>query len=120
MGQSTDAYLFYGLDVLDHEVGMVPGVFDRDRENEDDGIGEYDLVAAFAESRGLQYGTHCSGGYPVHYLCTVEMMAYRGSPTRVHELPAVSPEDHAKLGAAAEDLGLDASSIGWWLASWWC
>jgi hypothetical protein len=117
MGQSTDAYLFYGISADDEEdiddiiktLGFEPG------ECND----SFEALNQFLPD-GLEQENHCSCDCPIPAICiaSTKKWAWRGNPTRFDELPPVDEDLKRILTEYAEKLGWPAPS--WMIASMWC
>ena len=144
MGQSTNAYLAFGIDLGDNDEIEWPAALQGD-----DG-GEYpDLDSYIAEKAGLKkpphadyakpewgaYFTakreaveafpfdlmqHCSGNYPMWVLGfrDTRQSAYRGDTTVV-TMREIKPEEIAALKAFCGELGLPWSEPDWRIFSLW-
>lgn len=119
MGQSTDAYLVYGI---------------QDESGDNDGSWEISVngraVLASSEVDNLLEErfdcgllSHCSCEYPMWILHPLsedmKFIAKRGNPTMIEKLPIPSFKDIAGLQDAAKFLGWEGEP-GWFLASDWC
>ena len=121
MGQSTDAYLFYGISADDTE--DVADIAKALGEKIDD---ELDLPSDSFEAlntflpEGLEQENHCSCDYPIHAICiaSTKKWAWRGNPTRFDELSEVDENLKMILTEYAEKLGWPAPS--WMIVSMWC
>ncbi len=138
MGQSTDAYLFYGLTAGDEEGGYPDSVVEQHpvivEDWEDDAEFDYDATKAFhkklKDEFGVSFDTHCSCDYPMPFLHVIMnkeddyYTAWRGSPIKVDTHMTSMQRRHwdLQLSEAAEFLGWpeDHRDPGWWLASNWC
>lgn len=125
MSQSTDAYLYFGLNVCHDDDGDYPEAFEEKEEG-----GEFlewleDKVKEFSERRGLklEVHTHCCyhcAGYivnPEGYF----FMAWRGEPQHLEDaLPEVHSDVYNRLVELAQELKVNTpeKKIGWWLASY--
>ena len=119
MGQSTDAYLFYGIESGDEhtdrrEVLETLGLL-KEGDEEDD---YYDIDDWLPE--GIKGDSHCSGDYAIPLICIEEtyMSASRGYPHKFDKLPEVNKEKAKLLAEYAEKLGWDPPS--WMIVSMWC
>lgn len=140
MSTSTDAILFYGIDLgedLDiDEIARNCG-FDPDDEDyefdtldnfylkkigiyrgEDENYVEWGKRKELALN-GVGDGRHCSGYYPMHYISIgTHYEAYRGHPTEVTNLGINSDWDD-KIKKYCETIGIPFSKPKWILASYW-
>jgi hypothetical protein len=146
MGQSTDAYLFFGFDFHDGEssdddlwydaADILLNDWDEEyavrrgtprptmayEENKDAHRAFWDAKNKLVEESGCTINTHCSGEYPVFFVCITEsyLRASRGYPTEVpegHTVPAEGWVD--KLKAFCEVMGITWREPKWYLASYW-
>lgn len=116
MGQSTDAYLFYGISADDTEdmddilktLGFEP-----------DGGDSFEALNTFLPE-GLEQENHCSCDYPIVAICiaSTKKWAWRGNPTRFNKLPEVDEKLKQTLTEYAKKLGWPPPS--WIIASMWC
>jgi hypothetical protein len=120
MGQSTNAYLFYGIESDDEhtdrrEVLETLGLLEKGDDEDDD---YYDMDGWLPE--GIKGDSHCSGEYSIPLICIEEtyMSAWRGYPQRFDKLPEVDEEKAKLLAEYAEKLGWAPPS--WMIVSWWC
>ena len=125
MGQSTDAYLFYGIESGEEYTDKREMLETLGLLGEDDGEdGDYfDHDAWLPE--GMKGESHWllnvdAGDYAIPIICIEDtfMMAYRGSVHKFDELPEVDEELKKTLTEYAEKLGWDPPS--WMIASMWC
>ena len=120
MGVSTNAYLYYGIDIFDQEgdIALPDKIFEGlDEEEQDD----FDLDEYLEEALipfGLEYGTHGCEDCLVHYIAAKKYIAYRGYPEEVDDL-GVKPEWDKQLEAFCEATGFEFKKPGWRLASYW-
>ena len=128
MGISTDAILYYGVDVWNPEEDvddwLLKAVMATDDPDEDEG--EDDLYEALEKAcrgrEGVGWGTHCHHDYPIYYLCTFERRANRGYPSPIGVNTEEPHRDHVALIRLLRDLKApDAviKKVGWYLASDW-
>ena len=115
MSASTDAYLYYGLDVADEEEGLCPPAYDP--ETDDDLHG---WLEGQVKGTGVDVGMHCCDSSPVYYLTVEGFSASRGYPARIQDLPTIPFEKKEALLVLARKLGITRpeEKIGWYLASW--
>jgi hypothetical protein len=139
MGQSTDAYLFWGFSGEGEEEGesWIAEEFERDWES------------AYAAKRGLveptssdfdspewkaywrqqreliaacpcEIGSHCSSSYPIEFACITASFATarRGDPQEITSIE-VGPGWRDELMAFCELMGIPWQEPKWWLASNW-
>lgn len=131
MGQSTDAYLFYGY--AWSEEHRLFGDPDYD-EDEDEFDREWTASESGKEEFGVEINSHCSGDYPIPLIHISESMtrAWRGDPKEVDVAAiATAPLDewNARLAAFVEKHGISLESTdkydpapkgpGWFIASYW-
>lgn len=121
MGQSTDAYLFFGFNI-DPEKGGCLGFDSKGDEyiHLEEAIGDK-LGNNFLKESGLIVGTHCSSAYPIHFIAVWKERAFRGYPTAIDPEKVVAPEEwEGKLQAVLDELGIKPTSeCKIWLASDW-
>lgn len=144
MGQSTNAILFFGIDLgedaelpwlaedSEHEEceefladKLVPNRPDCDYEGNEELFDVYwDKRHAVVKDLGCAVATHCSCDYPMHYifLTGFRWIAKRGYPEEIvsRRLREVSPDDIEKLRKFCELLGIPWETPRWYLASDWC
>lgn len=116
MGQSTDAYLFYGISADDLE--DMDDIL-KTLGYPDEGGDSFNALNAFLPD-GLEQENHCSCDYPIPAICiaSTKKWAWRGNPTRFDELPPVDEKLKQTLTEYAEKLGWDPPS--WMIVSMWC
>lgn len=122
MGVSTDAYLYFGVDVLDDEEGYGPKAWIESDQKDEDGYEEYfgDWIDQ-QNLEGVDSASHCSSTYPIHFIYTTMVRASRGYPEKIRpEGMQESPEDRTTLEKALDKLGMPElkEKIGWYLASY--
>ena len=124
MGVSTDAMLYYGMDIIceeeDEPLITRPDDFPEEEWNED--LGWH--IERYLTTKGIavQVGVHCSYDYPTHYIHVYELTASRGYPVSV--VPAsltISESQQAELTKALDILKvpMNQRKVGWYLASLW-
>jgi hypothetical protein len=141
MGQSTDAYLFWGfnLPAAEDEGGEEIAELTEDWEERfavAKGVPlppEYsdetkpawhefwEKKRALVKEAGCKVDSHCSCEYPTPFV-TVEasfVRAWRGDPKPITSID-VGADWEAKLRAFCETMGIKWQTPGWWLASNWC
>ncbi len=149
MGQSTDAYLFYGFEFHDAESGD-DGMWYDDADTvlggENDWEHEYAIRKGApkpavpyeqdkeahqnfgtasrkaTEASGCTIDSHCSGDYPVYFVCIREsyLSAWRGNPTEVPEGHTIPPVEWADLlHDFCVTMGIEWRDPKWLLASYW-
>lgn len=121
MGQSTDAYLFFGVTDTecgdwDYSIKEIAKAIGLELDESD-----YDALTN-GLPEGLSHGTHCHIDAPMHmiYIDVTYKNAWRGSPTRFDYLPDMQedfPELIQVLKEYAKKLGWEAPS--WMIASNW-
>lgn len=116
MGTSTDAYLYFGLDVMDEDSGFIPPKLRKCRDVEE----RVKLLQKVAKKHNLKVDSHGMSDYPIYYLHAKCYFAYRGCPKKVSSLN-IGSDWNKKLISAAKELGIEEpeKKIGWWLASYW-
>jgi hypothetical protein len=137
MGLSTDAYLFYGVDIdsaeepIGNGVQCPPGITDEasilhfakygfEYTDESPLDSNSILEAYFAEQDWkVEIDSHCSGEYPIYFLCTKRHFAWRGEPQKIEEFE-IGEAWNSDLAKALEAIGLaeQIPKIGWYLASY--
>ena len=134
MGMSTDACLFYGVNIYDPDTTIGEGVKCPEGitdEDEREQFGEYgeldyetaDLLRNYFKTQGweIEVGVHCSSEYPMFFLSTKEHSASRGYPEKIEALPTVDKSWNERLSEALKTIGLESEipKIGWYLASYY-
>ena len=149
MSQRTDAYLYYGFDFHDAESGENDMYYEDENEvlggendwrhvlavrngilapivtYEQDGDAHQTFWAVseeHAKAFGCMIGSHCSGDYPVYFVCIAEshLSANRGCPTEVpdgHTVPVDAWNDELKV--FCEVMNIKWREPKWLLASYW-
>ena len=118
MGVSTDAHLFYGID-LGEDFYVEE---DEDGEIVSDTFG---WLENKLKDFPVNIGIHCSSDCPIYYLFTAENYAWRGYPLQIDPVELQGGEEekwNKVLKEAAERINFDDMNdekIGWWLASYW-
>lgn len=133
MGQSTDAYLFYGVcfDVEgEGDIYKADGYCDDEDEDDDVDVDveswEYRyrrLTGDDPSNAACEIGVHCSNDYRMPFIAiqNTTRIASRGYPEIINGLPfddswpAQVEEFCRKMGIVAKPDG----PPGWRLASWW-
>lgn len=140
MSVSTNAILFYGIDLgedldideIARNCGLDPDDEDYEFNTLDDfylkkiGIerGEDEDYVEWKKRKelalnGVCDGRHCSGDYPMYYVSIgSHYEAYRGHPTEVTNLEINSDWDD-KIKTYCETIGIPFSKPKWLLASYW-
>lgn len=114
MGQSTDAYLFFGIEaaeeMTEEDLGKALGI-ERDKDD-----WEW-LNHALPE--GLIYDTHCHCECQIPFICIESTFktAWRGNAVRIDGLPELDVKLVAKLNELNKKLGWKSPS--WYIASDW-
>jgi hypothetical protein len=105
MGQSTDAYLAYGIDIGELE-----------------GEHQYDLPSHYDNKGPVGMVLHCSDNCPMGIIalsCTVQR-AWRGDPLSVDMSKlAIGPAADKLLKEFCEEHKLEYKQPGWLLFSYW-
>lgn len=116
MGTSTNAYLYYGLDVMDEYNDIIPPALRKQYDSKE----VVEKLEKIAKKHGLELDSHCHSEYPVYYLHAKQYFACRGYPERITDLGINTLKD-TRLRMAAKELGIEDadSKIDWWLASYW-
>lgn len=134
MGQSTNAILFYGI--AGEEEGY-PWNWGKEYDESDYESDEESKVAAhfnidpknytevWAKQRELscELDTHCSGDYPMYFVCVKESkeVAYRGDVVRV-ELqtdPIILQRWDAEIKEYCDLMGIEYTQPDWFMVSYW-
>lgn len=125
MGQSTDAILFYGIDLGEPDPYDRPSVYDLIERLEEE-PGGWNLQRELEKKYGVRIGRHCSREYPMFYIAEKEheYRAWRGSHTRINPAELITPRLRSSIGPveqllADEGVEFDLDDIGWYLVSWW-
>jgi hypothetical protein len=77
---------------------------------------------AVEEEFGVEVDSHCSGDYPIPYLCTAQVIARRGDAEEITpERLTVDPTWAGKLDRFMAEFGIEKphESPRWWLVSYW-
>ena len=126
MGQSTDAYFFFGIvsneDANWIELARALGV-DVPSDGGDDEYNEEnaeEAIREYIETLGLELDTHCSCDCPMPFIYATQVRAWRGDATRIR-LEPISSSQEKELERLFEKL----KDSGWmkpayYLASMWC
>lgn len=122
MGQSTDAYLYFGFDFYDAESGLGSAPeWGDDRDWASWAYAEKlpQETKDKLKELNIEIDCHCSGDYPVYFICTKESFtrAWRGYPKEAK----MDAGENAigRIGHACELLGIEFQEPKWWLASYW-
>ena len=126
MGVSTNAYLFYGIQLTDMEDGLFniknalidSGVMSAPMSGDEEEFGIYEIQELLSIPEDLSLDFHGSSEYPAYYLWSTQLSASRGYPTEVGKLPTQSPGIISKLRHYAKLMGVEAEP-SWILASYW-
>ncbi|MFA5025081.1 MAG: hypothetical protein WC503_01040 [Candidatus Shapirobacteria bacterium] len=142
MGQSTDAYLYYGIqleegyelpwqkeideelyweDFYANEMGVFHPIEEYD-ENTKSIYKEYwDKKRVLIKECKCEVDSHCSCDYPIYYVCIKESVkhASRGCPTIVESLD-VGENWNSLLEDFCKIMELPYEEPKWWLSSMWC
>lgn len=141
MGISTDAHLFYGIEITDGDGDWLTNeptgdwwvkrnetgeILEYPEEYDEDG---YTFPQAFdnigdqvPELKGIGIGWHCHINHPVYVLTICQIRAWRGGPQYVNleslEGQRVEEQWDQRLAAALEWLGIAPKvKPGWTIAS---
>jgi len=130
MGQSTDAYLVYGINISDEDKmpwkTYDPETYEDHFEDFEDWWakqqpeGELDVE----EPEDIEMVWHYSSDYPMWILAVpgTQKTAWRGSPVSITEPDLlVDPDKRQKLIDFCEKYKIkyEAGQLGWWLCSYW-
>ena len=110
MSISTDAYLFYGVN-LDEDL--------RPWQENDDG--DYNMwMEQFNEvnSTSLELVQHCHCDYPMFAIATEVFIAYRGDYTEITSIE-INQDWNKELEKFCKDFDIEFKP-GWFLVSNWC
>lgn len=132
MGQSTDAYLFYGFCWDDEEELFEDGDEWFDTLARKRGfVGEYvpyEITKEIQAEFDVSMDTHCHSEYrmPLVYVKGTMLQAWRGTPKAVPGGYLVNPSTwmgwDTKLRAFCDTLGItppEGQEPQWWLVSYW-
>lgn len=124
MGQSTDAILYYGLDVavpdMPHLMHRPPEVHEAEWNDDP----EWALDGWLSEHHpGVEVNSHGSCDYKTYFVAVSVLTAHRGYPWSLADdyFASVKESDKVRLDRALEALGVSESDrrrAGWRLASW--
>lgn len=146
MGQSTDAYLYYGFsleegefeeiieqdtgeELDDYECWIIEKVGGPKRpdyiEGDPDGIFDsfLDEKINFEKTLTVFVSSHCSCDYPIYFVYIKESFfsAYRGYPVVfTPDLPKTNPEWIEQIKQFCEKTGIPYRDPRWELSSMWC
>lgn len=118
MGTSTDALLFYGIELGEGDSG-VADIIELDEYPED----MFSFLEQKLKDAGLSHlevGYHCHHECPMYFISAKKFSASRGYPS-VIELEKLAPQlswDN-DIFRACEALGLEHTEPQWVLASYW-
>jgi hypothetical protein len=124
MGISSDAYLYYGVDVYDEEEGEDAIKCPQEISAEDWENDRLSALEKWLKSRfpAVSVDIHCCSRYPITFLHVACHRAYRGYPEQLTgamlDMPVLGD---AVLREALECLGAESAKIeeiGWRLASY--
>lgn len=138
MGQSTDAYLYYGMELGESQFWLddeVPGL--EEEELDDYSKVYYTRVHGhppesysdewkWVEAQPIEIRSHCSCDYPMYFVHVKRLFvqAWRGDPKRIDldYLTTVTLEDAdlLRIFCATMNIPWDMDNVGWRLASMWC
>lgn len=150
MGTSTNGILFFGFDFCNEDEGdELPfddwedhyaekmGLIDDSGYWTDEGDHAFppgperdaaekrwhaylDKKTKLVKKAGVEIDSHCSGEYPIYYVCTQQVVARRGYPEKLKlEEMEVTEEEIQKLRAFCELMGIKWKKPSWVLASYW-
>ena len=130
MGVSTDALLFYGIevknedgensDLSDEDLAKFFGIPYEEVEMSDESVTE--LIETLLADSPLELGTHCSCDYPMYilHLKAHQHRAWRGEPVKLDkDTLFVAPVDNEEATAWCRERGIEWAP-DWLLASNWC
>lgn len=112
MGVSTNAILFYGIDLGGEDPDIEDIVYDSEK-------GEY------IDSKFVGVGKHCSGSYPMHYVYikASRITACRGYPEVIHggntKRSSGNPWWDMQIKTFCEEHNLPYEEPRWLLCSYW-
>jgi hypothetical protein len=120
MGVSTDGILAYGVDL--EEDFELPEKIQVDEDG--DGFWYEPEVEKVLKKLGLEHELHCSGEYPISYICVkgTNIVASTRYPKEIDfselekKVPANAKEKFKELGAFLEQ---ELPKPGWLLLSMW-
>ena len=123
MGTSTDAYLYYGIEVwdTDNQPEISDELAERLQEFEtEDGLDIDFYIEQNLNVKGVEYDSHCHCEYPMYFIHTKKFSAWRGDPTDINLKDlTIDPKWNDKLKKACEQLGFEYEEPSWRLASYW-
>jgi len=127
MSQSTDALLYYGINIAHDEEGDYP---DKFIALEDDAPDFFEWLESQVKDFNKEHSTefeaafHCCTNCQGYYITLggiYQFRAWRGEPRKLDGVwPEVGATAITYLLQLALEMGVDdpASKIGWWLASY--
>jgi hypothetical protein len=119
MGMSTDAILFWGIELGDED--EVPWG-EQDLEDwliDKLGCGDREKKKRVLKVYGFDFGIHCSYSCPVWYLYAKEFIAWRGSPVVITEKDLQEkPVKRGNLIALCKKLDIPYQKPEWILCSY--
>lgn len=143
MGTSTDAKLAFGIDLGDELPEKMKAYLDEEGDecfdwgeflsslsDLQEPIGNdyqapewsayWDKQSAFVKAFPLRMETHCSGDYPMYFLCIngTHIVASRGETVAV-STPDVSPEKIAIMREFCDKYGIEWQEPTWQIFSLW-
>ena len=117
MGTSTDAILFYGIDL--GEDGL-DSIYESNKDLYD-AIQDCSLPDEMVEKLKdnlCEIGYHCSGECPMYYIFASKERAWRGYPQEIENLD-VDLIWNDQLKEFCEVIGIEYQKPKWYLASYW-
>lgn len=128
MGTSTDALLYYGINLCepDGESGLKSEIFKKLNLTDQIELSLYDYFEGLGDGVGVTFDTHCYHESPAWFVTTAYKRAWRGSPVNVRDIVLGKADEihpylewNHKLKVACEVIGFEYVEPQWWLASYW-
>lgn len=116
MGTATDAFLYYGFDWFSEDD---PGDYTQEDIERFDELYTRNLSDTNPK---VSIGYHCSGEFPVYFICAYILKASRGSPSDV-DISVFNDETEAKMRQEILEFcsanQIQMQEPKWILASYW-
>lgn len=116
MGTSTNAYLYYGFDILDREGGI--DLLEEQEKFED--MHEYEILSKLGKetTAKVEIDAHCHHEYPILFVSTKTYTAWRGESTSIDSFE-IDPSWDEEIRKFCEQWNIPFQQPKWRLASYW-
>lgn len=126
MGISTDAILFYGIDLGDDFTEKINSKkilkeWEEYEEDEDEDGDFYSFIENLIEKlelKNIKIGYHCSDSCKMYYLSSIDFTASRGNPENIELKELINPPDLINFKKLLDILEIKEEPK-WNLVSWW-